>query len=619
MSEERKKRSKTANIFVWILLAGLIVGLAGFGITGFGGNVRSIGQVGERPLSIDDYFRELQGELRVLSTQAGRSVTLSEARGVGIDRMVLDRLITLAALDNEAARLGLSVGDGVVRDEIVNNPAFRGLDGRFDRTAYEFALSQAGFSVAQFETALREESARGLLEASIVTGLSPAALQARLLLDHLGEGRSFSWAVIDATRAGEVTLEPSETELRRFHEDNPALFTLPAAREIAFAWITPERMIDRLPIPEAELRAVYESERARFDRPERRIVDRLPFATEAAAEEALRAIRAGETDFDTLVEERGLDFEDVDLGELARDDLPAAQAEAVFAAPGTGVVGPVATPLGPALFQVNAILEAQVISFEEAREDLAAEYGIVRAARAVAEMVDPVDDLLAGGATLEDLAAETEMDFGRITFHDGVREGIARDANFRDAARALRPGGFPELLELSDGGLFALRLEEEVPARLQPFEEVREAVAEAWTRAEQERRIAAYAEGLRGDLAAGRSFEELGLTRFEAVDLPRDGVVEGAPRAFVAAIFALEEGEVLVFPTAGAALLARLDAVVPFDAGLEENADLLEAVESQITRSIAQDTFALFADALKMQAGVTLDQAAINAVHAQFP
>ncbi|MCC6007339.1 MAG: SurA N-terminal domain-containing protein [Rhodobacteraceae bacterium] len=618
MSEQRKKRGKAANIFVWILLAGLIVGLAGFGITGFGGNVRSIGSVGDRDLSIDDYFRELQGELRVLSTQAGRAVTLSEARQFAVDQRVLDRLITLGALDNEAAQLGLSVGDEVVRDEIVRNPAFTGPAGQFDRTTYDFALSQAGFTATQFEEALREESARGLLEAAVVTGLVPSRAQARVLLAHMAEGRSFSWAVVDASRAGRVTVEPSDADLRAFHEANPERFTLPAAREIAYASITPERMIDRIEIPEEDLRNIYESERSRFDQPERRIVDRLPFSNETAAREALRAIQAGETDFDALVEQRGLDFEDVELGEVARNDLPSAQAEAIFAAEGTGVIGPVSTPLGPSLFQINAILDAQVIPFEEAREELAAEWGISRAARVVADMVDPVDDLLAGGATLEELAAETEMEFGRISFFDGMREGIARDANFRDAAREARQGAFPELLELSDGGLFALRLERETPPRLQPFEEVREEVAAAWAAAEQQRRIEGFAEGLRVQLAAGVAFEDLGLTRFEAVDFPRDGSVEGAPRAFVAEIFRLDAGETILFPIEGAAILARLDAIVPFDAGSPENADILEAVEAQLARGIAQDTFALFADALKSSAGVSLDQSAINAVHAQF-
>ena len=97
-------RKGRANVLIWILMAMLVVGLAGWGI-GVGGGLapQSIARVGDRPISSDDYVRALQQELRAYSQQLGRELPMAEARDYGIDRIVLGRLINDAALDAEAA------------------------------------------------------------------------------------------------------------------------------------------------------------------------------------------------------------------------------------------------------------------------------------------------------------------------------------------------------------------------------------------------------------------------------------------------------------------------------------------------------------------------------------
>ena len=73
---------------------------------------------------------------------------------------LLARLVATASLDNEAARLGVSVGDERVLEEIVAIPTFQGLDGDFDREAYEFTLEQNNLTASQFEANVRRDTAR---------------------------------------------------------------------------------------------------------------------------------------------------------------------------------------------------------------------------------------------------------------------------------------------------------------------------------------------------------------------------------------------------------------------------------------------------------------------------
>ena len=81
-----------SKTFIWILLALLIVGLAGFGATNLGGNIRSVGAVGDKTISVELYSRTLQEDLRAISAQAGQNVPFSTAQALGVDRQALARV-----------------------------------------------------------------------------------------------------------------------------------------------------------------------------------------------------------------------------------------------------------------------------------------------------------------------------------------------------------------------------------------------------------------------------------------------------------------------------------------------------------------------------------------------
>lgn len=134
------------NIAAGFLMGLLALSLLGFGVEGFGGSARSIGSVGGRDISTNEYARALQNELRVVQSQTGQSITMEQARLFGLDQMVREQLVTTAALNNEAQRLGISAGDETVQREILQISAFQGLGGQFDREAYRFALQNAGLN-----------------------------------------------------------------------------------------------------------------------------------------------------------------------------------------------------------------------------------------------------------------------------------------------------------------------------------------------------------------------------------------------------------------------------------------------------------------------------------------
>lgn len=391
------QKSSVGKTAMWGLMGLLFIGLGGFGAVNLSGNIRTLGTVGDKPIPVDTYARQVQQELNAISRQTGAPMSFAQAQQLGLDRAVLQRIMRDRALDHEATQMGLSVGDELLRERILEIPAFQGIDGNFDRDGYAQSLRSAGLNEAEFEVSLREESARQLLQGAIVSGVEMPAAYAETLVSYVSEQRNFTWVLLDETALETPIAEPDEATLRSYFEANAETFVLPATKKITYAWLNPTDILDQVDIPEEELRAEYDARADQYNQPARRLVERLVFADQAAADQAAAALEVNGTTFEALVQERGLELSDVDMGDVDQASLGAA-GETIFAADVGAVVGPAPSDLGPALFRVNAVLPAQNVTFEEAEPELRDALASDRAIRIVEAQAEDFDDRLAGAA-----------------------------------------------------------------------------------------------------------------------------------------------------------------------------------------------------------------------------
>lgn len=613
--ETPKKRKGASNSIGLGLIAVLVVGLGGLGITNFSASLRTIGTVGNTEISADQYFSALNQQMTTLRQQFGATLTFQQAQSLGLTASVLPQVVATAAFDNEVKQLGLSVGDAVVADEIRQIDAFKGVSGDFDRDTYTNLLLQNGLSEAEFEDDLRLGQARTLMLNAITgTALMPASY-AETLVKHLAETRNFSWAVLpDTLLLGIEFPDPSEDDLTAWYDANQDLFITPETRKISYAWITPDMILDTVEIDESSLRAAYEEQKDQFNMPERRLVERLPFVSEDDANAALERINNGDISFDDLVSERGLNLSDLDLGDVTVEDLGSA-ADLVFSAEVGTPVGPAESDFGVAIFRVNGILAAQNTSFEDAQPALLDTLVLDRARRVIAAQAEDLDDILAGGATLEELADESEMEFGQIDFNDLTEGTIAGYPAFREAAQSMSDEDFPKIEELGDGGVFALRLDEIVPPAPKPLDEVRDAIVAGWAADQRITALEAQGATLQAALAEGQSFTTLALEERAEVGIDRQGASD-LPTALRDLAFDLVPGEAGVVAASGDVYVLRMTDVVPADLEDDRNGLLLQFIGQQTETSLQDDIMTLLSAEIQERAGVNIDQNAVAAIDA---
>lgn len=610
-------RTHGKSTIVWVLMGLMILGLGGFGVTSFSGGSTAIGSVGGTKITAEDYARALRNQMNAYGQQTGQPLSMAQAQAIGLPQAVQSQLITAAALEDQASRIGVSVGDEKVRQTILEAPAFRVPTGSFDRAAYADVLRRENMSEAEFEREIRTDEARLLIQRAVAGGVAAPKPVVDTTAKWILERRDISWRELTEDMLPAPVAEPDEAALKAWHSANADRFTAPELRKITYVWLTPEMLAPTVQLDEAALRAAYDANIGEYQRPERRMVSRLVFPSAEEAQAARAQIDAGTAPFETFVVQRGLQPEDAELGEVSQAELGAA-GEAVFALEQPGVVGPIQTDLGPALFAVHAILEPVNIPFEQAREDLRAEAALDRAARTIEERSAEYEDLLAGGATLEQVAEETDLELGTLDWSADAApaEGsIAGYQAFRDRAAELSEADFPELASLDDGGVFALRLDQVVPPTLRPFEEVRDEVEADWRRSEVHRQLLALAEEQRlSDAAEGQAAPEWTAVK----DVTRDGWAEGAPSDTVRRAFAMSDvGDVEIVDAENRVILLRLDAIHEADMTAEDALRINDAVRDRLGQSLQSDIFDYYARAVQREAGITLDQQAINAINAQ--
>ncbi len=613
-----KRRRRQTQYFGWILVAMLIAGLGGFGIQSFGGGQRAVGSVGNQEMSTNAYARALREELNNLSQQFGTQLTLAQAQPFGVTDRALQGLISRTALDGEMARVGLSVGDAVVADQIASIGSFQGLSGTFDAATYRDTLSRNAMTEVEFETGLRNDSARQILTAAVVGGFQAPKPLTESLYSWVAEKRGFTLLSLTEASLPTPLPTPTEAELTAHYDANIAAYTRGEAKRITYAALLPDTLAPQMPVDEAAVRAIYDARIAEFVIPDKRLVERLIYPDAAAAAAALADLAAGKG-FDDLVAARNLTLEDVDMGDVTRTDLGTA-AEAVFALTDPGSVsGVVDTDLGPAIFRVNAVIEAQETSFDDVRAGLALELQSDAARRVISERTEALEDLLAGGATLADIAKEDGVTLGTTDYVPGATDNdpIAAYAAFRTAADAMIEGDFPEWIGLDDGGIVALQLDETLPPAPIPLAEVKDRVTEDWRAAELAKALSALAESHKAAIEGGAKIGSLGIVSV-ALAAGRETALETAPAGTLDAVFAMQPGEVRVVIDGGNVAVLQLDSITPAAA---EGADAMatrDAIAASLAQSMSRDALAMFTQSLVTKGGLQLDQAVVTAVQASF-
>ena len=625
-------RALAGTWFAKVLFLLLILSFAAWGIEDMlrtFGRDTAVARVDGKPIEQEEASEALRRELqRINRATEGRFQPDARIRAA-LAQQAVDALVTDRVLAREITRMGVVVPDAAVRDYIFSIPGFQGADGRFSRLIFDNFLLSNDLTEPRFLGLLRTDLARQQLTNAVRAGAMTPALLAERLLGWQLETRSVNLVELRIADAPEPDA-PSAAQLERFHENNADRFSAPEFREVGLALMNAALLVPQMEVSEREIEDSYAAHRNRYETAERRGLQQVLVPSQAAAF-ALAAAWAGGADTAAItVQAEAAAGQFSDLGIVDRAGLPLpALTEAGFALALGGVSAPVETPFGWHVLRAANIQAGTTRPLETVREELRLEIAAEKAADTAFERSAAIQDALASGASLAEIAERQGMTF--LTIRIDAR---GRDADGRDVALpiavAARPALLQEIFQTAQGaaprltegefGFAAMELRSVTPAALRPLESIRAQVNEAFLadarRRFQEQRAAAILAATRAGKPLAEAVAEAGAQIEDIGPFGREaGGGNPIPRELLPPIFELRLNEVSMIPAPLSFAVVQLTAITR--PGLEGQEAALTTLRNETATALAGDLEAQFGAALRARSDVRFNLRLMNALSAE--
>jgi peptidyl-prolyl cis-trans isomerase D len=316
----------------------------------------------------------------------------------------------------------------------------------------------------------------------------------------------------------------------------------------------------------------------------------------------------------------------IDLGAIARDQIPAELADPVFSLAAGGISAPLKSPLGWHIVKIVAVEPPQKRTLNDVRETLAKDLARDKALDGLISLANRFEDALGGGATLEDAAAAVGIRVVKVSGLDArgngpdgkpvSTEGLPKLDLLAQIAFATGEGTESPLTEMGESGYFALRVDKVIPPALKPLADVRGEVLAAWRAQKLSGLAKAEAEALAREVRAGESLKTAAakrkLSASEPAPMGRDGGGVLPPPA-AAALFGLASaGEVAVARTPEGYHVVRLVAVQAADPA--QDVQGVDKIARELAQAIGNDLHVALETALRREIPVKIREANLDRI-----
>ena len=155
-------------------------------------------------------------------------------------------------------------------------------------------------------------------------------------------------------------------------------------------------------------------------------------------------------------------------------------------------------------------------TFDEAKADLEKKLLKERASGAIFELHDKIEDQLAAGAKLSEIADKLKLNYQVIDQvdrtgrkPDGSTVTLPAQTQVLNAVFASDVGVDNDPIDAKDEGVIWYEVLGIVPEQLKPFDQVKDEVAKDWRDEEERTKVAKYAQELVNSLVGGKTLEEV--------------------------------------------------------------------------------------------------------------
>ena len=628
-------------IFALVGIAFIATGVITHEMPGGGGRAGApsggaIATVGDASISPEDVEQRIRSQY----TQAAQQQPGLDMAGFiagGAFTAILDQTIGATALEQYGHSLGLVASEKQVGGSIAAIPAFHGPDGKFSQQVYDSVIAQQRLNEKQVHADFAGDIVRQMIYLPVTGAMTlPDGLvkpYANLIMEtRAGE---IGFVPVTATAGG---TPPTDAELQGFYQSHRAAYTTPERRVLRYALIGRDQVAAKAVPTDAEIKQVYDSTPDKYAARETRDLSQIVLPDEAKAK-AFKAAVAGGKSFADAAQAAGFTAADTAVGVKTQAQYAAQGsaplAAAAFALPQGGVSDPVKSAFGWTIVKVNAVNHVAATPFETARAQIAADLVKSKQDKALADMIAKVQDGVDNGQGFADVTKANGL---AITETPAITQGgLAPDQPAFKAGPDVQPllaAGFkgspddpPAVETITANERYALLSIGHITAAAPiPFAQVKDRVTADFTASRASDRAKAIATAIQAKVKGGTSMTDAFKTapvklpdvkpaQGRRMDLAR---MQGNVPPPLAALFRAPVGGSQLVPAPGGQgwYIVHVDKVTPADDKIV--APATQASRGDILQAVNNEYLEQLAGAAKIAVGTRRDEGAIQALRARL-
>ncbi len=387
--------------------------------------------------------------------------------------------------------------------------------------------------------------------------------------------------------------------------------------------LEPADIADPAAVTQDEISEYFEKNKDRFSTVEKRTIEQLNFADDAAAEAAHQKIAAG-TSFVDIGKEQGKTEDDLKLGTFEKSAIPdQAMAEAAFALSENGVSPVVKGSFGPVILRVTRIEPAHVKALSEVEGEIRTTLANNIAASSINDIHDSYEQERSDGASMTDVAKKLSLKSVTVEAVDAEGNDPSGNPSQLPNAEALLTAAFQadqgfdnNPLTMGTIGYLWYQVDGITPARDRTLDEVTDKVVAAWKGEEAVKRLNQRVDELKKRLDGGATLETI-ATELGTEKQTKRGVIRSTNDADIgtAAAAQIFRGPIdftgsAAAPSDDAQILFKVTEVTePAATGPEA---IPEQQQKYLATSLSDDVLEQLVGELQKQYPVKINQTVIN-------
>ncbi len=535
-------------------------------------------------------------------------------------------LVERAVLVQEAGRMGLTVTDSDVQNELMHGPFAPALfpGGKFigEERYDDFVQNNFNMSRTDFEQQLKEEILINRLEAFITGGLTVPNSTVRSEYLKQATKVKFQYAVLsDAELRKQIT--PSDAELKTFFQQNAARYrtAIPETRKVQYVSFALNQVPGGVPqVSGADVQQYYNDHHQQFQVPEevrvRHILIKVPTnanaqvvaAAKAKAEDILKQLKAGGNFADLAKkysDDPGSKTQGGELGFIQHGaTVPAFDQTAFSLQPGQ-LSSVIRTQFGFHILQVEEKQPAHLKPVDEVHDLILANLTQQAQAKAAQEYAAKLQ-AQAAQVGLQKMADQNHL---QIVTTDplqqsGVVPGLADGTQLLKGAFTTKPGAAPQSASTGEG--YAIyQVLNVVPAHAPTFDAYKAHILEDF----RDQQIASLLHNRTQQLAVKaredgleKAAKEVGATVLTSDLVDGSGQVPqlGDMSTQGAVAFTLQPGQISgpIYTERSGVVLKLLDKQAPTEAQIQQNMD---STRDKLVQQRRETAFSVFATSLEQR------------------